>query len=89
LFITTGGSNCVIPGNLDQPGMDYSTITLDLQAQVDIYNALMVVVNQDNWISGFISRGFFPPVAIQDKSISVHGKPAFDVLWYWFSRLQK
>jgi hypothetical protein len=32
----------------------------------------------------FARRGYY---ALQDKSASVHGKPAADILWYWFPRL--
>jgi hypothetical protein len=79
---------CINPIAISQPGLDSQLVTLDLQAQLDVYNALMVVVNQRDWINGFISRGYYPPAALQDKSFSIHGKPAFDVLWYWFSRLR-
>jgi hypothetical protein len=27
-------------------------------------------------------------VAIEDKSISIRGKPASDVVWFWFDRLR-
>ena len=39
-----------------------------------------------SWLGGFVSRGYYPPAALQDGSASVHGKPAEDVLWYWFGR---
>lgn len=60
---------------------------VDLQAQVDAYNALFVAANNRSWIGGIVSRGFYPPAALQDASSSIHGKPAGDVVWYWFSRL--
>jgi hypothetical protein len=60
---------------------------LNLQAQADIYQALLRAVNERDWISGFISRGFYPPVGLQDTSASVHSKPAADVLWYWYPRM--
>ena len=63
------------------------TAPVDLQAQAEIYNALLEAVTQKDWIQGFISRGYFAPVAIQDDSSSVYGKPASDVLGYWFPRL--
>jgi hypothetical protein len=70
-----------------QPNADIPSIPIDLQEQADIYNALSVAVNQRTWINGLITRGFYPPVILQDKSNSVHGKPAQDVLAYWFPRL--
>lgn len=80
-------NTCVPSSFLDQPSPDLPGATLDLQRQVDIYNAVLAVVNQHDWISGFVSRGYYPPAALQDKSRSINGKPAFDVLWYWYSRI--
>ncbi|HEX7435059.1 MAG TPA: hypothetical protein VF326_15515, partial [Anaerolineaceae bacterium] len=79
---------CLDQKAFDQPGQDIPSTTLDLQGQVDIYNAFMVEVNSRGWIDGFISRGFYPPAPLQDKSPSLHGKPAFDVLAYWFGKLE-
>ncbi|MDD5369592.1 MAG: hypothetical protein PHQ40_10930, partial [Anaerolineaceae bacterium] len=74
--------------NQIEPGYSSSSVVnSNLQEQVDIYNALFAAVNQRSWITGLISRGYFPPVPLQDSSISVHGKPAMDVLWYWFPKL--
>jgi hypothetical protein len=61
--------------------------TVNLQAQADIYQALLRAVNDRAWIGGFVCRGFYPPVGLQDTSTSVHSKPAADVLWYWYPRL--
>jgi hypothetical protein len=72
---------------LDQPSSNSGAGTLDLKAQVNLYNAILVGVNQRSWVSGIISRGYYPPVSLQDKSSSIHGKPAADVLWYWFPKL--
>ena len=60
---------------------------LDLQEQADIYSAALIAINQEVWIEGVISRGFYPPASLKDNSYSIHGKPASDVLWYWFPRL--
>jgi hypothetical protein len=68
------------PGNTQAP--------VDLQAQADIYQALMMAVNERSWVSGFVSRGFNPAIALQDASISVRGKLAADVLWYWYARFR-
>jgi hypothetical protein len=59
----------------------------DMQAQVDAYNQILTAVNQRDWISGFVSRGFYPPAALQDPFPSVHGKPASDLLGLWFPKL--
>ena len=69
---------------LFQPGGTQALV--DLQAQKDIYQALLSAVNERTWLGGFVSRGYYPPAALQDASASIHGKPAEDVLWYWFGR---
>ncbi|MGW8249279.1 MAG: glycoside hydrolase family 113, partial [Anaerolineales bacterium] len=74
---------CLPLSALEQPAPDFPAIPLDLQEQVDIYRALLSVINTRTWIDGFISRGYYPPAALQDKSASVHGKPALDILAYY------
>src|SRR5215213_10907419 len=91
-FSSTGcipddSSGCLPWSALDRPSPDLGTVNLDLQQQVDIYDAVFNAVNGRTWISGLISRGYFAPVALQDKSASIHGKPTADLLWYWFPRL--
>lgn len=81
------GGGCLDWSALDQPNADLGTVNLDLEQQFDIYDAVLNAVNGRAWVSGIVSRGYFPPVALQDKSASVHGKPAADLLWYWFPRL--
>jgi len=56
-------------------------------SQADIYQALFRAINSRLWITGFVSRGYYPPTILQDKSASIHGKPAADILWYWYPRL--
>ncbi len=81
-----GAANINLPTRaLFQPGT--AQAQLDLQAQADVYQALMIAVNERAWLGGFVSRGYYPPAVLQDGSASVHGKPAEDVLWYWFGRL--
>jgi hypothetical protein len=75
---------------LNQPiQFDSSSVLLDLQEQVDLYNATMQAVNSRSWINGVISGGFFSPAVLQDKSSSIHGKPASDVVWYWYHEFLK
>ena len=69
---------------LFQPGGSQAAV--NLQAQVDIYQALMIAVNERDWLGGFVSRGYYPPVGLQDASASIHAKPAADVLRHWFPR---
>lgn len=72
---------------LNQPIPELPEIQLDLQEQLDIYNAVMNTIAARPWINGVVSRGYYPPAALQDTSPSIHGKPAADVLWYWYPRI--
>ncbi len=80
------GDSCVAFSLLDPPYTEDIAATINLQEQVDIYHAFLTVVNDSPWVDGFISRRYFPPLPLQDKSSSVHGKPAANVLWFWFSQ---
>ena len=92
---THSATGCIPDGNggcnywtaLNRPNPDLNTVNLDLQQQVDIYDAVFNAVNGRTWITGLISRGYFVPASLQDKSASINGKPTADVLWYWFPRL--
>jgi hypothetical protein len=48
---------------------------------------MLTAVNARQWVGGIVSRGYYPPTILQDKSASIHGKPAADILWYWYPRL--
>ncbi|HET9590417.1 MAG TPA: carboxypeptidase regulatory-like domain-containing protein [Anaerolineales bacterium] len=85
--IPDGSGGCLYWTALSRPNADINTVNLDLQQQADIYDALFNAVNARTWVSGLVSRGYFAPVALHDKSASVHSKPAADLLWYWFPRL--
>lgn len=57
----------------------------DLEEQLLAYEAVMQAVNARDWIDGVIAAGYYPPVALKDKSSSVHGKPAEELLRAWFT----
>jgi len=40
------------------------------------------------WVSGLISRGYYPPAVLADRSNSIHGKPVEDVISAWFAALR-
>jgi hypothetical protein len=82
-----GSNTCLNWSLLSRPNPDNESVTLNLQTQADIYEAMLTAVNSRPWIAGFISRGYYPPAALQDKSTSIHNKPSADILWYWFPRL--
>jgi len=80
-------SECLDITQLNQPNPDIPNISIDLQDQENAYNAIFLAVKDRPWIAGVVSRGFYPPVPLQDKSISIHGKPASGVTWFWFGKL--
>ncbi len=85
--VSNGAGTCLDWAALDRPKADLSAVGLDLQVQADLYEAILTAVNGRPWVSGVVSRGYYPPAALRDKSASVHGKPAADILWYWFPRM--
>lgn len=72
------------PEALFRPGAGGARV--NLQLQVDVYQAWMGAVDSRPWIAGFVSRGYYLPAILHDASASVHGKPAADLLWYWYPR---
>jgi hypothetical protein len=78
---------CFSFDSLARPQPDIPEVATDFGEQADIYSAVLAAINSRNWITGFVSRGYYPPVMLQDKSASVRGKPAQEVLRYWFPRL--
>jgi len=77
---------CIPPGSINYPAPDYPMLELDLGAQARAYHAMLGAISQYRWISGVTSRGYYPPTVLQDKSISIHGKPAEDVLRAWYAQ---
>ena len=67
---------------------NFSDQTVDLDLQTKIYNAAILSCARHTWINGFIARGYNPTVVLRDQSSSLYGKPASDVLWFWFHFLQ-
>lgn len=76
--------DCLDFDALSRPASDIPSVSYDPQEQIEVYNALLSAVNDRDWIAGFTSQGYYPPARLQDKSISVHGKPAEEVLEHWF-----
>lgn len=60
----------------------FNNVDMDLQARIT--NALILSASTKPYINGFFSRGYQAAGSLQDGSFSVHGKPANDVLWYWY-----
>ncbi len=85
--IDDGNGGCLHWTQLSPPDPAASSADVDLQLQADMYEAMLTAVNARQWVGGIVSRGYYPPTILQDKSASIHGKPAADVLWYWYPRL--
>jgi hypothetical protein len=62
-------------------------LAVDLTAQAQAYNALLLEVNARPEISGFFASADYPIAALLDKSASTYGKPAQDVLTFWYQKL--
>ena len=77
---------CIPPASLNFPAPDYPLLNLDFEIQAKAYQAVLSVINQQKWVSGVVSGGYYPPAVLQDKSTSIHGKPAEDVLRTWFEQ---
>jgi hypothetical protein len=82
-----GQETCLVWQALSRPNPDITEIPIDQQEQGDIYAALLRATNERSWISGFVSTGYYPPAILQDKSLSVHGKPAENTLRYWYPQI--
>ncbi len=80
-------SHCATWEEIAQPISSTIEPTVDLQAQVTAYNVMLSAINTRSWISGFVSRGFYPPAALLDASPSIHGKPAAALLSYWYEKI--
>lgn len=66
------------------PGGAFS---LDLDEQATLMNAVLLEAYSRGPIRGFTARRYDPAAVIHDLSASIHGKPARDILWYWFPRI--
>jgi hypothetical protein len=85
--ISSAGAGCLDWSLLAPPNPDVPSVELDLKGQADLYQAMLQALNQRDWIGGFVSCGYYPAVSLMDKSSSVRGKMAADLLWYWLPRL--
>ncbi len=73
--VTVNGE-CRSINNRQRNEINQSQSVLDIQEQLDVYKAALTYFSKQEWFSGFISRGYFPPAVMIDKSASIHGKPA-------------
>jgi hypothetical protein len=84
--VTDPRGGCLDITELNQPRPDNPLIPVDYSSQALAYRALLQAVNSRDWISGLVSQGYYPTAILMDKSISIHGKPAAEVLADGFQR---
>ena len=77
-------SNCV---NSNSACSNLNSGSIDVAEQADIYQAILKTSISRPWVYGLVSIGFNPSAAVQDGSDSIHGKPAMQVLSYYFNKL--
>ena len=81
--IPLSDGSCLDYELLAQPNPDIPGLNINLQAQANAYDAVLSAINSRAWVAGFVAMGYYPPAVLQDKSTSIHGKPASGVVWYW------
>jgi len=79
---------CNSPEIFNFPAPEQPEIQFSLQEQTKMYNAALPEINRRDWISGISSRRFLIPAGLQDQSSSIRGKPAANVIWYWYSQMR-
>ncbi len=84
--VATGG-DCLPPSAFDAGAQGAPSLPVDLVEQANAFNAVLLDVYPRPEITGVFARRYHPAAALQDMSASVNGKPARDVLWYWYSRV--
>ncbi len=81
-----------LSGCVDKNGSCLNTIQtitpVDTAIQAQIFNAAIVTSFSRSWVSGFISREYYPYLKVHDNGPSVYGKPGADVLWFWYHLIQ-
>ena len=79
--------SCRPPEAFDSGAVVDPDLQIDLTEQAQALNAVLAEAYARSQVTGFYSRGYNPAVAQQDRSASVNGKPAQDVLRYWYPRI--
>ena len=79
-------TTCLPLHTLFPPAPAPEHLNLNLREQAEVYNAILAAVNGRDWVGGVIATGYFPPIGLEDLSISIHGKPAEAVVGFWFKQ---
>jgi hypothetical protein len=80
-------NNCLTPSILNFPSPIQPNLAISLQQQANLYNAAIPEINRRSWIDGISTRRFLTVGSRQDQSSSIRGKPASDIVWYWYTSM--
>jgi len=78
-------NNCINDGIFSEN--EVSNFAPDAQELSLIYNAIFPVLTSRDWITGVSIRGYDPTPIMDERSSSINGKPALQVIDFWFSGL--
>ncbi len=81
-------SPCYPLSTFSSPAPIVADIGTGFSEQALAYQVFLSTAPKKNWVSGIISQGYYAPAVLHDKSISIHGKPAEDLLRVWFISLK-
>jgi hypothetical protein len=89
-FDCENGENisCLDLNQFDIPAPIIAELEPGFSEQAIAYQVMLSTASSKEWIAGIVSRGYFAQATLHDKSISIHGKPAEELLWRWFEALQ-
>jgi hypothetical protein len=79
--------SCRPASEFDQGAVVDPDLAVDMPAQAAALNALILAAMDQDRISGFSVRGYDPGPILHDKSASIAGKMAEDVIRYWYEHL--
>lgn len=79
---------CRSPAEFDAGEQVEEGPEIDLAAQAQAIHAVLQATTVSERVEGFYVRRFNPMAALLDGSASVYGKPAADVLSYWYPRIR-
>jgi hypothetical protein len=85
--IPAAEGGCAPAASFDFGGLPAPGLAVDTSEQAQAINAILAEVAARPGVVGFFVRRYNPMAALQDLSASVSGKPAWDVLWYWYPRM--